>query len=339
MRLFARAVFAVLLLNSALARSQGKSVALSDVAERAVRQSQLTLPGSPAFHLKVSIVETTNPASDYRASVEEYWTSPDKWRRTIQSPDFSQTLIVNGDKVSEQNKGDYYPWWLSDIVTAIFDPLPMLDQLEKMHVQIAEPNGSEHSNSCADLKGKIEMAVFCFEGSHGLLQSVFTQRGYVAEYSDFKSFREKRVARRIVIEPEPGTTIEARITELAEVQNSIDDMFAVEQSTPPEARIKSVKVDESFARKLLLGTSEIEWPPVGSGLTKGRCAVYVAVDRTGRVREVWPEGCDNPGLEDPLRDQVRKWQFKPAAENGVPVQIESLVTFEFQTTIGSSKTR
>ncbi len=248
-------------------------------------------------------------------------------------------LIVNGDKVSEQNKGDYYPWWLNDLVTAIFDPLPMLDQLEKMHVQIAEPNGSERSNSCADLKGKIERAVFCFEGSHGLLQSVFTQRGYVAEYSDFKSFREKRVARRIVIDPEPGTTIEARITELAEIQNSTDDMFAVEQSTPAEARIKSVKVDESFARKLLLGTSEIEWPPVGGGLTQGRCAVYVAVDRTGRVREVWPEGCDNPGLEDPLRDQVRKWQFKPAADNGVPVQIESLVTFEFHTTIESSKTR
>lgn len=339
MKLLARALFAVLLLNSAFAQSQGKSVALSDVAEHAVKQSQLTLPGSPAFHLKVTIVETTNPASEYQANVEEYWTSPDKWRRTIQSPDFSQILVVNGDKVSEQNKGDYYPWWLSDLVTAIFDPLPMLDQLEKMHVQIAEPRGSEHSNSCADLKGKVERAVFCFEGSHGLLQSVFTQRGYVAEFSDFKSFRDKRVSRRIVIDPEPGTTIEARITELTEVQNSVDDMLVVERSTPPEGRIKSVKVDESVARKLLISGSEIEWPTVGDGLTKGRCAVYISVDRNGKVREVWPEGCDNSGLEDPLRDQVRKWQFKPATENGAPVQIESLVTFEFQTSIESSKTK
>ena len=76
-------------------------------------------------------------------------------------------------------------------------------------------------------------------------------------------------------------------------------MFSVEQPTPPEGRIKSVKVDESVARKLLMGAPEIEWPSVGDGLTKGRCAVYIAVDRTGKVREVWPEGCDNAGLEDP----------------------------------------
>jgi hypothetical protein len=228
---------------------------------------------------------------------------------------------------------------LSDLVTAIFDPLPMLDQLEKLHVQMAEPRGTEHSNTCADLKGKVERAVFCFEGSHGLLQSVFTQRGYVAEFRDFKSFGDKRVARRIVIDPEPGTTIEAKITELTEVQNSVDDMFAVEQSTAPEGRLKSVKVDDSVVRKLLISGSEIEWPTVGDGLTKGRCAVYIGVDRIGKIREVWPEGCDNPGLEDPLRDQVRKWRFKPASENGAPVQIEALVTFEFQTSIESSKTK
>jgi hypothetical protein len=321
--LFAAALFALFLLNSALAQSQGKSVPLSEVADNAVKQSKLTLPGSPAFHLRVSIIETTNPSSEYKADIEEYWVSSDKWRRAIRSPNFSQTLIVSGDRVSEQDKGDYYPWWLSDLVTAIFDPLPMLDQLEKLQARVAEPSGSEHSSSCADLKGKIERAVFCFEGSHGLLKSVFTQRGYVAEFHDFKSFKDKRVARRIIIDPEPGTTIEARIIELTEIQNSaVDDLFAVEQPTPPEGRIESVKVDESVARKLLIGASEIEWPSIGDGLTKGRCAVYIAVDRTGKVREVWPEGCDNPGLEDPLRDQVRKWQFKPASEKGIPVQIE-----------------
>lgn len=116
-------------------------------------------------------------------------------------------------------------------------------------------------------------------------------------------------------------------------------MFGVEDPTPPEGRIRSVRVDESVARKLLLGSSEIEWPTVGDGLTKGRCAVYISVDRTGKVREVWPEGCDNAGLQDPLRELVRKWQFKPAAENRIPVQVESLVTFEFQTAVESSKTK
>jgi hypothetical protein len=49
------------------------------------------------------------------------------------------------------------------------------------------------------------------------------------------------------------------------------------------------------------------------------------------MREVWPQGCDNPGLQDPLREMVKKWQLKPAAENGAAVQIQALVTFTFDT--------
>jgi hypothetical protein len=62
--------------------SDGGKVSLGDVAESAVRQSKLTLPGSESFHLKAEIVETTNPSSEYQAKVEEYWISPEKWRRT-----------------------------------------------------------------------------------------------------------------------------------------------------------------------------------------------------------------------------------------------------------------
>ncbi len=41
--------------------------------------------------------------------------------------------------------------------------------------------------------------------------------------------------------------------------------------------------------------------------------------------------CDNAGLRDSLREMVRKWQLKPATESGIPVQIEALVNFTFET--------
>src|SRR5579864_4743794 len=75
---------------------QANVTSLSDVAQHAIDQSKLTLPGSPAFHLKATIIETTNPASEYKGEIEEYWVSPEKWQRRITSPSFSQTLIVNG---------------------------------------------------------------------------------------------------------------------------------------------------------------------------------------------------------------------------------------------------
>jgi hypothetical protein len=40
--------------------------------------------------------------------IEEYWVSPTKWRRTIESPEFKQTLVVNGTDIWEKDIGDYF---------------------------------------------------------------------------------------------------------------------------------------------------------------------------------------------------------------------------------------
>jgi hypothetical protein len=301
-----------------------------------MQASSLTLPDSKPFHLRSTIAESGEPGSDYQAKIEEYWVSPTKWRRTIDSPDFSQILVVNGDAVYEKNTGDYFPHWLNAFVTALFDPLPMLEVLRKTNSSIPKPGGSENSTTCADLHAKVDRWVLCFEGSHGLLSSVFT-KGYAAEFKEYKNFAGKRVARLIVNDPEPGTKLEARIIELVELTQPDEQMFAVQQPTPPAERLSSARVDEDTFRSLVVGSTEIDWPTVGEGLTTGGCAVYVSADRTGGIREAWPAGCDNAGLQDPLREAVKKWHLKPAISNGVPMQVEALLGFTFRSGLESSK--
>ena len=53
-----------------------------------------------------------------------YWVARDRWRRTLKSPDFSQTIVVNDGKIAEQNQGDYFPLWLNEFVIAIFELAP-----------------------------------------------------------------------------------------------------------------------------------------------------------------------------------------------------------------------
>src|ERR1700686_72685 len=88
----------------ASASAEPQKISLAEAASNAVEQSKLTLPGSSPFHLKVTIAETTNQDSEYKAEVEEYWLSNEKWRRTVRSPHLAQTLIVNGDKAFEKNE-------------------------------------------------------------------------------------------------------------------------------------------------------------------------------------------------------------------------------------------
>lgn len=331
----------LLALGGASFAGDAKTVSLADVARHAVEKSKLTSPGSSPFHLKAQIVETTNPDSTYKGGIEEYWISPEKFRRTITSPAFSQTLVVNGDNISEQDKGDYFPWWLNDLVTAIFDPLPMLDTLGKVNAQMQKPSGSEHSNSCARMQMKVGVPpaensaflVFCFEGSHGSLESAFTP-GYGAEFKDYRDFKNKRVARHFVINPEPGTTIEAKITDLEELTSPDEGLFSVQQNTPATERIGRIVVPEATIRTLSVYNPDILWPSVRSGKTSGVLSMYISVDRSGHVRETWPLNSDNAGLDDQAREQVMQWQFKPARMHDVPVQTETVLTFAFNTKIG-----
>ncbi|HEV8492419.1 MAG TPA: hypothetical protein VGR76_09105, partial [Candidatus Angelobacter sp.] len=106
---------------------QGKVVSVAEAAEHAVQQSKLTLPGGTPFHLKAHIASSGASKPEYSADVEEDWVSPEKWRRTVETAGFSQTLIANGGQVSEKITGDYYAFWLRNMVTALLDPLPMVD--------------------------------------------------------------------------------------------------------------------------------------------------------------------------------------------------------------------
>lgn len=331
MRMMKLMLVGLVALWPALGNAQDR-VSLGDATEHAIAQSQLTLPGGKPFHLRAIVSEVNEPNSDYQAQIEEYWVSATKWRRTIESPDFKQTLVVNGMDIFEKDTGDYFPVWLNHMLTALLNPVPMLTTLKENGVQIQRPHGGQAMTVCGDLHSQVDRWAICFEGSHGLLTSVFS-KGYGAEFKDYKKFGEKFVAYRIENDPEPGTKLEERITELTQLSEPSDKLFEVKEPTPRAEQIKSVRISEDTLRSMAQTSTEIDWPAVGGGPETGGCAVYVSADRTGQVREAWPAGCDNTGLEDPLREMVKKWRLKPAVTDGAPVQVEALLGFTFHAAV------
>ena len=307
--------------------------AMSDLPTKAMERSQITTPGSHPFVLRASVLEETNPANeDYRAEIEEYWLAPDKWRRTVKTAHFSQTLIVNGEKTSEQSTGDYYPNWLRTIVAAIFEPGTALDGLDMSRSSDNPVIGGKqvcrrftYMAGIAPVSNKV-FSTFCFED--GLLEFV-GKPGYQARYQSYKNFAGKRVPRTISEYIEPGTELEAKIDELAELKTPDETQFAIQQTSVPW---QTIRIDEATVRSLAMNAPVIVWPTVRSGAEKGTLSLYVCLDRNGHVRETYELNSSNPGLSDVARDQVMKWQFKTATSHGIPVQVESMLTFAFQTT-------
>jgi hypothetical protein len=333
-----------------LAENESKTQ-LPEATANAIKLSKITAPGDTPFHLKATVREPGNRDSAYKAEIEEYWVAPDKWRRTIKAADFSQTLIVNGDSQLEQTTGDYYPFWLRNIVTALFDLVPD-EFVPRNNIEVAKPSNTalpnigslaKFSADCSrwnEIVGSAstQNSVFttiCFAGGERLLTGLSTPY-FHAEFLSHDRFKRKEVARRIVANPEAGVQIEARISELSELRHVDESLFAVPKSTPENELTRSVRLREDDAHKLLLEGPEIQWVPVHDGRTSGVLSVMVYVDKHGRVRETWPLNSDNPFPQAQARQEIAKWRFKPMERDGVPVQMETLLTLHFQTTVSGS---
>lgn len=323
-------LISVIVFSSFVAAGDSKA----DLPKKAIERSQITLPGSHPFLLKARVLEATNPANtNYNAEIEEYWVAPDKWRRTVKTLDLSQTLIVNGEKTSEQLTGDYYPNWLRTIVAAIFDPG---NPLQRLDLSRSSDNpvvgGAEvcrrftYMAGIAPVSNKV-FSTYCFEG--GLIESVGAP-GYSARYSNYKNFAGKRVAHTVREYIEPGTEVEATLVELTELKSPDEKQFAIQETNAP---LTTIQVNEETLRGLAVSAPDVTWPTVRSGTDTGTLSLYVCLDRKGHVREIYELNSSNPGLSDVAREQVMKWQFKTAANQGVPVQVESILTFAFHTLI------
>lgn len=303
-----------------------------ELPKKAVERSRITAPGSSPFILKAKVVEITNLANtNYRAEIEEYWVAPDKWRRSVKTPNFSETLVVNGDVTSEQTTGDYYPNWLRTLVTGIFDPGAALQGVDLTRSsdspRIGVPEYCRrftYMAGVAPVSNKV-FSSYCF--LDGLIESIQTP-GYSVSYKDYKKFAGKQVARKIQEYIENGTVLEATVNEISELKSPDEAMFAVEQ---PNAQLRTIRTDEATLRGLAVTSPDIIWPTVRSGATKGTLSLYVCLDRNGQIRETYELNSSNPGLNDVVRDQIKKWKFKTAANEGVPVQVESILTFAFDT--------
>ena len=305
---------------------------LLDLPKKAIERSQITLSGSKAFVLKAKVLEITNlNNADYRAEIEEYWVAPDKWRRVVKTNKFSQTLVVNGQQTSEQLTGDYNPNWLRTMVSAMFDPGDVLKGVDFW--EFLRQSDDRRKKTCRRFM-RFLSAVSSYQSEFlqllfddGLLDMVVVP-GYEAIYRNYKGFAGKQVARTINERIENGTDLQATIDELAELKSPDDAMFVVQANTP----LRTVHIPEGTLRGMALNAPDIVWPTVRSGQQTGTLALYVSIDRGGHIREIYELNSNNPGLSDVARDQVMKWQFKPATNNGQPIQIESILTFGFSTT-------
>lgn len=312
---------------------------VSQALNSAIQRSRLTQPGAAPFHLRATSAPAYSHGMDYTAEIEEYWVSPDKWRRTIRSRGFEQTVIVNGKLRFEQNSSDYYPKWLDDIVTALFEVVPA-GTIQQVTTLVPGPfsigtagGGTNYNPNSSDGTVTVSWGSRIAFDPTGVLTWISSTE-FSAGFKNYRSFHGKSVARFIeTFPPVPHGDVNTQITKLTDLQDPDESMFAVPSPTPPEQQIRTVQVPEIEYRKLVIDPPVMKLPPVKVHPTSGTFATYIVTDRNGKVRDCKFIISNNMSIGDDATKLVKQWHFKPFLVNGVPVQVGTTMTFAYDTEI------
>lgn len=316
-------------LLSLTARSATR-VPASRLLDEMIHRSTLVEPGGKPFYLKATITDKDDAKSEFNGTVEEYWVAPTKWRRVIRLRDFSQTRIVNGDMVSEDNNGDYFPLHDEMLANEIVDPLPKsaVDLINTLGLMGAEPGSGE--GQCMsekyfnDSDGKETRVLLAYDCKTGLLNYLWSPTCCYGVMTDYRKFHNKMVAHATKDDP-----INIRVDTLRDLDSPDEALFAISQPTPPEKRITTIRVGETEARKLIVEKTEIQWPPVSRKPGAGSMKVEIVIGRDGRVKEARSYSPVDNATEEAALTSIQHWTFQPQNVDGVPAQVDTELIIPF----------
>jgi hypothetical protein len=317
---------------------QLEHISSDEALARASRNNVLTHNGLP-FHAVMELGTEKRDDPSYKGQIELFWAGESKYRLVVESPRFSQTLVVNGQQVTETDRGDFYPNWVRNFVTALMDPMPRAKDLRGLNEQVAVDSRSSFSCVRRDdrpggITDQMTWAQVCFSGDQPRLQFAidFT---YNMEFSDFRKFGKKEIAQTYVSGTGDSDRIYGKITVLEEWQPA-ESLLSVTTPTSPKDRILSTLVSTATEEAMLESAlRDVKWPAMREGKTEGYMIVHATTDRTGQVRETSKHNSDNPGLESFGRQVALQYKFKPLVVDGVPQQMEMPLVLHFTTTLAN----
>ena len=322
---------------------------LSGKVKKTVERITLDQPGTKPFHLKASVAPSFERDKDSgrTGEIEIWWSSTDRWRREVRSPEFHQVEVVNGDHDWQKNEGNYFPEWLRQVAIELIRPVPPLDDV-LTHVKSAEvrnfanpikPELSQVNVAWVASTGTAEIhniarSSLALNPSSGLLLYA-SGLGWGCElvwgrdFKDYVDFHGRKIARTINIGSPQVTAKIATLEDLGDVPTGFFDATAPGGDPQP---VRTALIDEIALRKNLIPADAQPWPPLQDGPLKGNVTTTVVIDREGKVRDVGSIVSENSAINEAGRQRILSMSFKPFMQDGVRVQVISQITVPFETT-------
>ena len=282
--------------------------------------------GSQPFQLRLRIHTEHITSKPIDGSFAEVWMTPDKWRREIAFPGFTQLEVGDVGSTWLSRNMDFRPRPVSLTAIAIdafTQPSRSVDEVVKS-VRNRKVAGSEAQ--CIEVVGKSEKRVreLCFDSSGLLIRESFgTQR---FEYSSFSKFGTKSFPKSIRIYESDRRILDIQTDELTSPGDPRPELFEHQGSS---RRMAGCEIWPAEAIKKIAP----QYPSQARAEhQQGTVALYALLSEQGTVEKSKVVQSAGDSLDRSAMDAVKQWQYPPPACGGppLPTEIEVQINYELR---------
>lgn len=295
----------------------------ADLLEHAATLQGIRDHGSQPFQLRMRIHAEHIVARPMDGSYAEVWMAPDKWRREIGFPGFSQLEIGDADSKWMARDLDFRPRvaYLTAMAIETF-MWPHIDGETIKSVRGKKIKGVELS--CVDVanKGETYPRGLCFDSSGVLVNEAYGQERF--EYGDFSTFGGKLFPKSIRVYEQDNKVLEINADALTAPADSRPELF---QHTTTAHRMASCE-----RWYVVPGTKVAPQYPESARAAhqQGTVILYLLLSGRGEVEKTSVLQSAGRALDQSATEAVKRWVYSPIKCGPVPLETEIEVSVNYE---------
>jgi TonB family protein len=306
-----------------LAKDKPSNQEGADLLAKAASRQNIHEQGGQPFQLRIRIHAEHLVSKPMDGAYAEVWMAPNKWRREIAFPGFTQLEIGDVDSKWLTRNLDFKPWivYLTEAAVELFI-LPGVQQEGVVKsVRGRKLRGTElRCVELVDKEGK-QTRELCLDGAGALLsESLGNQR---FEYGDFGKFGGKIFPKSIRVYESGEQVLDISADNLSSPSDSHDALFQHGSGA------RQMAACERWPK--LIKKVEPQYPPAARAAhQQGDVILYTLLSDQGRVERTTILQSAGDNLDRSAADAVKHWVYSPPACGATPFQTEIEVRVNYE---------
>ena len=283
----------------------------------------------PCLEMKAA-VRIDNKGRPLDGSYVLLWNGPDQWREEITFPGYSEVQVGSKGVVFLKRTTDFLPWRIGQLRWTLGYG-PRTSNLQSFVHLAPGPHEAVKKVLSLKLQGrKVECVEIADKEGNSRQVRVDPSTGILVRQDPFVDRDVTSVGTRLfprfLSYVERGkSVVEINVREL----KAIDQMASSVFEPPQGATVKPGCMNPSPARRIKRVTPRYPEEERRSRI-QGTVAMQAVIGKDGNPRGLRLVSGVTPGLNDISLEAARQWRYEPATCNGIAVDVETLLTVQYE---------